>query len=1346
MSAANNPIFFEPPSDAKPQGHRKRSGWWRIFGWIGGVLALLIVLTAGTIAVLLHSSRVHQYLLRRIDSTASQKLNTQVTLQNFALHLASLSVDLYGLTVHGAAPNPNPPLLQLQHAEVGVRIVSLLHLKWYLSSVRLDHPVVRVLVDKDGASNIPKLPSSNSKSNTTIFDLGIRHAVLDSGEVYYNAVAQSVSADLHDVEFRAGFTPASQTYSGALQYTDGRIDFGGYEPFIHNFAARFEYSPTAFQLDRAEISSDATKVYLAATVRNFSAPVVQMKYNITIDGAQLARMMHTPTIPNGLVQLRGSAGYDEGNGEPVLQAVTLSGDMTSPRLVVTTPTMQAAIADLVAHYSVAHGNAALHDLRAGLLGGEVMAQGTMTRLAGANPHSEFTASLRRISLAAASRMAGRKNAPPVALSGLLNADAKATWDKTISDIVAKVDASIHGSAGAKAQGAHAVQASATTLPIDSEIHATYDGARKQVTLRQSYLHTTQTTLTMNGTASRQSSLAIRLQANDLGEVATIMGMFRPPAPGQQPLQLAGSATFQGNVQGSTAAPHVTGELTASHLDVNGTAWKVFRAGVDASPSFAALRNAEVDPEPKGHIKLSASASLNKWEFSKTSPINVDVNASQMDIASMMKLTGKTFPVTGTLNTHVAAHGSLMNPEGNGTLTVTSASAYDQPITALRVTFGGTGDQAYADVNLRTPAGNLKSSVTVRPKEKTYTAQLSSPGITIQKLQMVQAKDLKARGVVELNASGQGSFDNPELAATVRIPSLTVQGQNVANITLNANVANHTADATLQSSALNTSIQAKAHVQLAGDYQADATLDTQGIPLQPIVAMVSPDNAESLTGETALHATMHGPLKNMAALEAQVTIPYLNVAYNNKIHFASAAPIQADYRNRILTLQHGAIRGTDTNLEFQGSVPVGLQAPMSLMLHGTVDLALIQLFDPTATTSGEVRFNINSNGAAPGQNLGGEIDIVNASYASGNLPVGLSNGNGVLTLSTDRVDIKSFQGQVGGGQVIASGGVTYRPNLRFDLGLEAKGIRMLYPQGMREGVNANLRLAGSTAHSILGGTVDLTDLSFTPAFDLTSFIGQFSSGVQSPPSMGMAQNIRLNLGVHSTNNINLVSRTLSVDGTANLQVRGTAADPVILGRVDLTGGDLIMNGDHFVLSGGAIQFVNPSVTQPVVNVTVNTSIQQYDITLRFQGPTDQLQTQYTSNPSLPQADIIHLLAFGQTTEASANSPSAPADQQAESLLASQVSSQITGRIARAAGISELSISPVLGNTATTGAGANITVQQRVTGNLFVTFSTNTADPQSQVIQGQYRISPKVSLSATRDPNGGFAFDTLIKKTY
>jgi translocation and assembly module TamB len=594
--------------------------------------------------------------------------------------------------------------------------------------------------------------------------------------------------------------------------------------------------------------------------------------------------------------------------------------------------------------------------------------------------------------------------------------------------------------------------------------------------------------------------------------------------------------------------------------------------------------------------------------------------------------------------------------------------------------------------------------------------------------------------------GQGAFDNPELDANLEIPTLDIASQTVTQVKLQAHLENHVANANFASSAAGAEIQAKARVEIANDFQTDAILDTKAFPLAPLLAAYAPDEASSINGETEIHATLHGPLKNKNLLEAHVSIPVLKVGYASTVQLAAAAPIQIDYKNGVVTLQPTSIRGTDTDLQLQAAVPVNGNGPMALLARGTVNLQLIQLFDPDLRTSGEIKLNIDSRGPVRGGSFGGKIEIANASFASAGLPVGLENANGVLTLTSDHINIDRFEGTMGGGTVTAQGGIAYRPNLQFNLSATAKGIRILYPQGMRESVDATLRLAGTEEKSMLGGSVDLADISFTQAFDLNSFVGQFSGGVAAPRGQGLAQNMALSIAVRSTSNVNLVSRTLSVGGAANLQVRGTAADPVILGRVNLSGGDIILNGNRFVLTGGTVQFVNPSETQPVVNLSLNTTIQEYNIDMRFNGPVDQMRTEYSSNPALPQADIINLLAFGQTTEAAANNTTST-NQTAESLVASQVSSEVTSRISKVAGISQLSISPVLaGNNEQGPAGAVITIRQRVTGNLFVTFSSNVATTQDQTIQGQYQVSPRLAISATRDPNGGFGVDALIKKSW
>jgi translocation and assembly module TamB len=1313
---------------------------WKLGAWFFMGFAVLMVLALVAVTVVLRSARFHDYLLNTVQKKASESIGTQVQLQNFALHLSNLSLDLYGLTVHGAAPYPDPPLLQVAHAEAGVRIVSVLHQKWYLDSFVVDNPVVKIFTDAHGVTNIPVIKSSGSSSgNTSLFDLGIRHAVLDHGTVYYNNRQSALSADLHNLDFRAGFNSLLQKYSGRLTYSDGHLEASGYKSIPHNLYAEFDATPTTFHLTNAKLTSETSQLVLTATVQDFSHPKVQAQYAATLDGSQFKKILQNPEVPTGFIRASGSIDYQQTTDRSFLDTVLVRGDLNSPQLDVQTPTLRSQIRNIAAHYSLENGDATLKDLHCNLLGGELTSSGKMSNIDG-NTHSKFNAQLRGIQLAAMNG-ALKSSAMPkgVSLGGELNAEANAAWGKTFDDVVAHADATVQGRVSGNSQ----------VIPLESAIHGTYTGAHQELALQQTFLRTSQSTLTMDGVVSQRSALDLKFQSNNLSELETVADVFRATTPGKpiQPLGLAGTALFEGTVRGSTSAPHLTGQLTASNFKFNGTEWRVLKTNVDASPSMASLQHADLEPASHGKITFNASSGLHKWSFTDTSPLQVDLDASQLDVQDLLKLSGQQVPVTGTLTANLKVHGTQLSPVGQGRVSVTHITAYEQPVTSATLTFAGAGDEVHGDLGVQLPAGDVQSKVSLRPRQKSYNAQLTASGIRLDQLQAIKVRNIDARGVVSIQAQGAGTFDNPQLDATLEIPQIDIQNQKIAQVSLKMNVANHLATANLTSSAVGTAIRANAKVHLTGDYPADATLDTQAIPLQPIFAIYAPQQAADFSGQTEVHATLHGPLKNTKQLEAHLTIPTLKLAYTNAVQLAETSPIKVDYKDNMVTLQRSGLKGTDTDLQFQGSMSTNNAAPMSLVLLGTVNLQLAQVFEPDVRSSGELKFNINSRGAAKSPDLGGQIEIVDANFANGNLPVGLQHGNGVLTLTKDRLNITKFQGTVGGGTLTAQGGVAYRPGIQFDLGLAAKGVRALYPQGVRETVNANLRLAGTTENALLGGQVTLADLSFTPAFDLTSFINQFSGGVSPPPTPGLAQNIQLNVSVNSENNINLVSRTLSINGSANLRVRGTAAEPVILGRVNLSGGDIILNGSRFILNGGTIEFVNPSETQPVVNLALNTTIQQYNISMRFNGPVDQLRTNYSSDPSLPAADIINLLAFGTTTEASANSPSTPANQAAQSLVASQVSSQVTSRVSKVAGISQLSINPVLaGGTSQGPPGANITIQQRVTGSLFVTFSSNVASTQNQTIQGQYQISPRVAVSATRDQNGGFGFDTLIKKTW
>ena len=373
--------------------------------------------------------------------------------------------------------------------------------------------------------------------------------------------------------------------------------------------------------------------------------------------------------------------------------------------------------------------------------------------------------------------------------------------------------------------------------------------------------------------------------------------------------------------------------------------------------------------------------------------------------------------------------------------------------------------------------------------------------------------------------------------------------------------------------------------------------------------------------------------------------------------------------------------------------------------------------------------------------------MNASFATPDTPVGLSNANGVLTLRRDRLDITSFSGNVGGGTVTASGGVAYRPAVQFNIGIKGNDVRMIYPQSVRTDLGLNLAMTGTLDAAVLQGQVTINGLSFTPDFDLNNFMNQFNGVATPPPTEGFADNLRLAVAIRSASELNAASPTVSLQGLANLRVVGTATDPVIIGRASLTGGDVIFLGNRYVVQGGTIAFVNSSETEPVVNLEVQTDIQQYKISMRFRGPIDRLQTNYSSDPALAQADIIHLIAFGNTEEAANASPSQSTTQSAEALVASQVSGQVTGKLQKALGISQISLDPQLGaTTANQQQGARLTVRQRVTSKLYVTFSSDVTTTQFSAVQLQYQLNNKWSVSGVRDENGGFGLDGRYHKSF
>ncbi|MGA2075408.1 MAG: translocation/assembly module TamB domain-containing protein [Terriglobia bacterium] len=1411
-----------------------------------GLAAFLVVMVLCLAGVqVLRSRAFHRYLLATIVERAQRAVGGRVEIGDFTLDFARARADLYRIAIQGTGSNPREPLLRADHLAVELSLASLRRRELRLDEVIVDHPVVHFSVNSQGRNNLPAIPPAPAGSKPmSVFDLAIRHVALNDGEIFYNDSETPLQAELRDLRAQSRFDASRTEYDGSLSYRDGRIRYGAYNPLQHNLEATIEATPSGLTLKSLQIASGTSRISAQAQLQNYSNPTVDGSYDVRLATGEFRKILKNAALPAGQVSMRGKVHYQNQAGQPLLNNLAVEGDLSSPSLEVENPQVRAAVQALQAVYRLNQGELEVRQMQANILGGHVTAQLSMKNLAG-TPVAHVEAKVSGLSFADATSALANK--PPVRIAGRLDGTAEAGWRGSMQDLEAKSDLTI----AAATPVATVPGGARDELPLDGAVHLSYDGPRGVLTLRQSSLHTPHTTVNLNGSVSKNSSLGIQVNANDLSEIDRLILTFRNSTPSKstpssqppQLLGLGGSASFVGQAQGSLAQMRLTGSLSGANLRYQGTtlpalhanvelsptgaalhqgqvqigvhgraqldasvglrnwactpqspinarltannvpvvelehlanlqypaggnltanlsahgplnqlratgnlsgvnlqyqntAVPVLRTNIEASPSGVALHQAQVQIGTQGRIQLDASVGLNDWSYTPQSPIRLQMTANNVHVEDLEHLANVQYPVSGNLSADVSVEGSQTNPQGHGTVRLALAHAWDQAIQDSEVQFDAANNTIRSTVNLSTPAGSGNVKLAYSTKDQSYDAQVDFPGIRLDKLQSVQARDLGITGLVKVFGQGRGTIKQPGFEATVEAPSLEFRQQKLDGLKVQATLAGGQAAFTVDSSVQGAYVRARGTINLSSNYDANVNIDTRTVQLGPLLAAYLP--TPGVQGQTELHASIKGPLKQPELLEGHVEVPTFSLNYQS-VQIANASPIRIDYRGRTLTLDRTELKGTGTDLELQAVVPVGGEGSLRASATGNIDLHIIQLLNSQFESSGQLKLDLSAQGALSHPDLRGQVGVNDAAFQASGAPLGADKVNAEFDIQGGQVDIKSFSAVTGGGKVTAKGYAAFQPEVKFDVTLSADDVRLRYPEGVRAVLKSDLNMAGTPDAATLKGQVLVDRLSFTPDFDLTTFADQFS-GNSAPPSAGFLQNVKMNVAVKSTQEMNLASSQVSVQGSANLRVSGTLAEPVILGRTEISGGELFFNNLRFQVEHGTIQFANPVTTEPVLNIAATTTVQQFNVTVNLVGPLDRLRATYTSDPPLASVDIISLLFIGQTTEASAANPSTP-----QSVVAGQVAGQVSNRLGKLAGISSLTIDPGIGGNQS-NPGTSLGIQQRVTKNLFFTFTTDLTTTQGDIIQVEYQITKKYALSAVASQNQGYSLEVKMHKKF
>ena len=255
---------------------------------------------------------------------------------------------------------------------------------------------------------------------------------------------------------------------------------------------------------------------------------------------------------------------------------------------------------------------------------------------------------------------------------------------------------------------------------------------------------------------------------------------------------------------------------------------------------------------------------------------------------------------------------------------------------------------------------------------------------------------------------------------------------------------------------------------------------------------------------------------------------------------------------------------------------------------------------------------------------------------------MDRANGVVLFDRNRATIQKLSAEVGGGRLNFGGFVGFGGGLVvYRVQATADQVRIRYPEGVSTTVNAALSLTGTSANSLVSGTVTVIRAGFNPKDgrgrdprrDRYACAGTRVAERLFPHGpVRRSHRKRTEPGVHH----GVGARR---PGRSRTSPARHGPRPVLLGTVTVNEGEVNVFGNKYTINRGEVRFINPTRIEPYLDVDMQTRARGIDVTISFTGTINKLNMTYRSDPPLQPNEIIALLAMGRDPTAMAGLASA-----------------------------------------------------------------------------------------------------------
>ncbi|WP_446741769.1 translocation/assembly module TamB domain-containing protein [Silvibacterium acidisoli] len=1373
---------------------------------LGRMLLALVVLVAIVFAAAVWYASTPEFegrVRQRLVSTLENATGGRVELGALHWRVLHLEVEADDLTIHGLEAPGEMPYAHVDRLYVRAKIITFLRTKIGLNYLEADAPQVHLIVYPDGSTNQPH-PKVKSTSNKhvmdTIFDLDVDEAEIRNGLAVVNQRSMPLNLSANNLGVVVKYVPASvaqattDRYDATIHIEDLAAQHARNQAVHSILDAQASLKRSSLALSSLHLQTGKDALDASGTLANFSQPQWSGNLKGTADVRTVQAIAQLPGLERGLVNLQ-LAAHGSGSGFDVdgqadvregaygIGSVHVVGavartkihftqdDLELPDLYAKLPsggTVAGSVSIVNWHAPSVPAREVLTAKRAG-----AVSQGNLLK-------ASIRADVRGMSLASVMEVVSPPGYRDLGFNTVANGKASVDWVGNAENLVADAKVVLTPSS----------RAPQNMVPMNGVVDAAYHNADGSVHIRSLAVQTPGMHLNVNGALGvypieRASQMNVDLKTSNLGEFDRTLTTLGFAANGKKgvnaiPIALHGQAEFQGTVTRGILTPDVKGHVQATNLDLVYTQSPQAPAAaanvetvsnIVTAPSTKTVHLDSIDAQAEyapdlvavdqallvqGGTQLHLSGSLHAHElarhrtaFDDESEIQLNASLQKASVADLLTMAGQSFPVTGTVDLNAQVNGQLNNLSGGGHLAVQSGTLEGEPYRSLNTDLHFAGREIDLEHLLfLQDGGKVTGSGGYNMQSEAYHLNVQGSGFDLGHIQRLKSEKYPLAGALNFEAQGSGTIKDPSLQAKLHLTGLNLANAATGSVEADAHTQGHALLMDVKAQMTNVSFEMKGQTQLTDDFQTKAQLTLTSLDVDPILETFNVRGVKahsSISGKVDIS----GPLKTPRKLSGDATVQQLSLSLGG-IPLKSDGNIHATLIAGELHLDPMRIVGDDTNIRAQGSaVLFGGEHDLDGHADGSINMKLAQTVDTDITSSGHVDFNVDASGTFQKPGLQGQVKFTNVNMALEDFPNGLSQMNGTLAFDQDRLDVKDLTAVSGGGQLKLGGFVAYQQGLYGDLTATAKDVRIRYPQGVSSMADAKLRLQGTQNSMLLSGNVTVTRFAINSDLDFASFNSTSGSVTLPPDPNAPSSHLRLDIHVVSAPELDFQNSYAKLAGDINLRVRGTVAQPSVLGHITVTEGTATFAGTKYELQHGDIYFANPVRIEPTIDLSATAHVEDYDITIGLNGTSAKLTPTFRSEPPLSEQDIFALLAMGRTQEEqqiySNEQQVAGVNSTADTLLGGALNATVSSRIQKLFGGGSVKIDPTF-VTGTGNSTARITVEQQISKNATLTYATNVNSTAQQLIQGQLNITQNVSLLAVRDESGVFSLVFKIRRRY